>query len=192
MRRLSDYSKFDHLDSDDEEDKPLPVPETVPLASKMDLQRDPDTKHFVFRYDGRLIYEFEQTLSEVVMYIPTPATKASEIVCRLLPSKVQIGLRGADRLFLDEATYQAIDTDESTWTFGQQLEVYLQKANKGVVWPSIFQGGVELNPSQLETVRQELMLERFGEENPGFDFRGAEFNGSVPDPRTFMGGVGYE
>ena len=35
------------------------------------------------------------------------------------------------------------------------------------------------------------MLERFGEENPGFDFRGAEFNGNVPDARNFMGGVKY-
>jgi hypothetical protein len=35
------------------------------------------------------------------------------------------------------------------------------------------------------------MLERFQEENPGFDFRDATFNGEVPNPRTFMGGVGY-
>ncbi|CAN0027242.1 unnamed protein product [Heterosigma akashiwo] len=36
-----------------------------------------------------------------------------------------------------------------------------------------------------------MMLERFQEENPGFDFSGAEFNGMVPDPREFMGGVKY-
>ena len=29
-------------------------------------------------------------------------------------------------------------------------------------------------------------------QNPGFDFSGAEFSGNVPDPRTFMGGVGYK
>ena len=28
-------------------------------------------------------------------------------------------------------------------------------------------------------------------QNPGFDFSGATFNGAVPDPKTFMGGVGY-
>ena len=39
-------------------------------------------------------------------------------------------------------------------------------------------------------MQKELMLERFQEENPGFDFRGAQFNGSVPDPRSFMGGIG--
>jgi hypothetical protein len=33
------------------------------------------------------------------------------------------------------------------------------------------------------------MLERFQEEHPGFDFSDAEFNGQVPEARTFMGGV---
>lgn len=42
-----------------------------------------------------------------------------------------------------------------------------------------------------EEVKKQLMLERFQEENPGFDFSNAEFNGSVPDPQTFMGGVKY-
>eukprot|EP00966_Prymnesium_polylepis_P226758 5246411-Prymnesium_polylepis.1 len=29
-------------------------------------------------------------------------------------------------------------------------------------------------------------------QNPGMDFSGATFNGAVPDPKTFMGGVGYK
>jgi hypothetical protein len=28
-------------------------------------------------------------------------------------------------------------------------------------------------------------------QNPGFDFSNAEFNGNVPDPQSFMGGVKY-
>jgi hypothetical protein len=39
-------------------------------------------------------------------------------------------------------------------------------------------------------VQKRILLERFQEENPGFDFSGAEVNGTVPDPRTFMGGPG--
>ena len=42
-----------------------------------------------------------------------------------------------------------------------------------------------------EEVKKNMMLERFQQENPGFDFRSAEFNGQVPDPRAFMGGVKY-
>lgn len=40
-----------------------------------------------------------------------------------------------------------------------------------------------------EEVKKRLMLERFQEENPGFDFSNATFNGAVPDPQSFMGGV---
>jgi hypothetical protein len=45
---------------------------------------------------------------------------------------------------------------------------------------------------QKQDIQKSLLLERFQQENPGFDFRDAEFNGSVPDPRTFMGGVNYK
>jgi hypothetical protein len=37
----------------------------------------------------------------------------------------------------------------------------------------------------------QIMLERFGRENPGFDFSNAEFNGAAPDPTSFMGGVDH-
>ena len=40
-----------------------------------------------------------------------------------------------------------------------------------------------------EEVKKNIMLERFQEENPGFDFSSAKFNGAVPDARTFMGGI---
>ena len=42
-----------------------------------------------------------------------------------------------------------------------------------------------------ESERKKMMLERFQEEHPGFDFSGAEFNGSVPEARDFMGGIKY-
>ena len=38
-------------------------------------------------------------------------------------------------------------------------------------------------------MQKKLLLERFGEEHAGFDFRDAEINGNVPDARTFMGGM---
>jgi hypothetical protein len=86
---------------------------------------------------------------------------------------------------------------------------------KGFIWPSVFVGhgevrgcsvqtpwvlliseiwvfcGLQMDPMQQEATKQQMMLERFQEENPGFDFSNAEFNGAAPDPRTFMGGVKY-
>lgn len=41
-------------------------------------------------------------------------------------------------------------------------------------------------------VRSDIMKERFQEEHPGFDFSNATFNGNVPDPSKFMGGVSYK
>ena len=45
-----------------------------------------------------------------------------------------------------------------------------------------------MNPLEQEDLKKKLLLERFQEENPGFDFSGAQFNGQVPEARTFMGG----
>jgi len=74
------------------------------------------------------------------------------------------------------------------------LNIVLSKAQKGSTWTSALVGrhGVEVDPLTQEAIKKEMMLERFQEENPGFDFRGAEFNGSVPNPREFMGGVKCE
>jgi len=48
----------------------------------------------------------------------------------------------------------------------------------------------QLDEASTADAQKKLMLERFQAEHPGFDFSNAEFNGSVPDPRTFMGGMG--
>jgi len=50
----------------------------------------------------------------------------------------------------------------------------------------------QVDPYTQSELQKSLMLERFQAENPGFDFSGADFNGQVPDPKTFMGGVGYK
>jgi hypothetical protein len=59
--------------------------------------------------------------------------------------------------------------------------------------PKLGGGGVRetVDPFTKQEMQQSLMLERCQEENPGFNFRDATFNEEVPDPRTFMGGVGY-
>jgi hypothetical protein len=49
-----------------------------------------------------------------------------------------------------------------------------------------------VDPITREKMKEKLMLERFQEENPGFDFRDATFNGEAPNPRSFMGGIGYK
>jgi hypothetical protein len=50
----------------------------------------------------------------------------------------------------------------------------------------------KLDPVTLDKMRQQMMRERLQEDHPGFDFRDASFNGDIPDPRTYMGGIGYK
>ena len=71
------------------------------------------------------------------------------------------------------------------------LHLSLVKGSKGVSWDSLLQGHTKNDPFTQSEVQKSLMLERFQAENPGFDFSGASFNGQVPDPKSFMGGVGY-
>jgi hypothetical protein len=87
-----------------------------------------------------------------------------------------------------------LDVDKSTWTIEEDtIVIYLAKANKAQVWDVSLTGklAAPLDPLSKQEVQKEMMLERFQAENPGFDFRNATFNGSVPDPRTFMDGVKY-
>ena len=169
---------------------------------------------FILQHAGRSIYEWEQSLDAIVLYIPTPpgVTSAHQLRCEIKPHRLQVGLRpptstttsntnstnnnSQQQWFLDEPTGGTVDVASSTWTWEPSvLTVDLQKANKGVVWETVCQGtthNIKLDPLQLEEERQRCMLERWQEENPGMDFRNATFNGSAPDPRTFMGGVRYD
>lgn len=71
------------------------------------------------------------------------------------------------------------------------LHLSLVKGSKGVTWDCLLKGHTINDPFTQSEVQKSLMLERFQAENPGFDFSGASFNGQVPDPKSFMGGVGY-
>lgn len=44
---------------------------------------------------------------------------------------------------------------------------------------------------QTEEEKKKLLLRRFQEENPHFDFSQAEVGGNVPDARTFINGIDY-
>lgn len=76
------------------------------------------------------------------------------------------------------------------WTLEDgELHVTFEKARRGEAWPGAFEGHGGEGATGVEEDRRRLMLQRFQEENPGFDFSSATFSGSVPDAATFMGGV---
>ena len=73
-----------------------------------------------------------------------------------------------------------------------ELHIQLQKMKKAETWSMACKGHGGLDPLTQSEVQKKILLERFQEENPGFDFSSADVNGMVPDPREFMGGVKYQ
>ena len=245
MSKLTDYSKFDHLDSDTDDDendngavshpsnRPLaasPTDETTTAAAAAAAAADAAAtptpaqgttkKHptiadrYIFSYNNQKVYEWEQSLEEVTIYVDAPMQQlpqqntASCIIVNILPNQLQVGLKGVDRHFIDEKTFDKVKVNESSWYLDLDegvITIILSKCFRGQTWEGVLCGhtnsvdgssarqGIQesIDPVTKQEMQSSMMLERFQEENPGFDFRDAKFNGEVPDPRTFMGGVGY-
>lgn len=238
-----DYSKFDNIDTDsddegetDSQSMAQPAQAQARSARRQQQQHnDEATPHrvrgsttahptikdrYVFSHGGRRVYEWEQTLDDVTVCIDAPVEQlpsqraASFIVVDIEPTRLRVGLRGADRYFIDEVTFDKVKVQESSWYLddGRVITIVLAKAFRGQTWEGVLRGhqrrgdtssgdgGDEtgsgrvvesVDPVTKQAMQRRLLLERFQEENPGFDFRDATFNGEAPDPRTFMGGVGY-
>ena len=236
MSKLSDYSKFDHLDiSDDETDEAsaaaastaVPIAATssssttTPSSTRGTTKKHPtEPNRYIFEFSGQKVYEWEQSLEEVTIYIDAPPNlpknnAADCINVNILSNRLQVGLRGFDRHFIDERTFDKVKVKESSWYLDEGvITIVLAKCFRGQTWEGVLCGhhdaavqqngknvgksdassGVvneSIDPLTKQEMQRTMMLERFQEENPGFDFRDATFNGEVPDPRTFMGGVGY-
>ena len=194
MSKLSDYSKFDNLNSDNEDE---PQEQNKPVAVMRPHPTIP--RRFVFEYDNSTVYEFEQSLTEVVLYVSAPP---HPVDCTISPNHLKLGLRNANTFFINEDTYEKVNVSESTWCYEdddndkgtKKIVVYLHKMAKGLVWERALKGRfyATIDPMSLQNIQKDMTIERWQEENPGMDFRNAEFNGNVPNPRTYMGGVRYD
>jgi len=215
MSKPIDYSKFDHIgdsDSEHEHDHDDEHEESTNSAqnSKAESQStaptpitktilEPSTGRYVFTCNGQQVYAWDQNLDEVNVYIPIPPNQpASSFKINIQPQRLQVGIKHHDRFFIDENTFSKVDQSESSWYLNQddgEIHVILIKAHRGQVWESVLTGNEggkgTVDPLTQEKIRKDMMLERFQEENPGFDFRDAQFNGAAPEPRDFMGGIQY-
>jgi len=131
-------------------------------------------------------------MDEVRIFITTPpGVKAAHLDIRITANHLRIGLKG-NPPFLDHDLFSTVIEEECTWTLdGSELEITLQKMKKAETWGAALKGHESMNPLEQEEIKKKLTLERFQEEHPGFDFSGAEFSGSAPDPREFLGGIKY-
>ena len=101
-----------------------------------------------FEYNGHVVYEWDQTLEEVRVYVrPPPQIKAKQISCTITSTHLALGLKGADKPFIDEDFFSKVKLDESSWMMSDgEIEVNLQKVNKAETWESALKGHGELNP----------------------------------------------
>jgi CS domain len=172
---MVDYRKFDNIEYDSEEE----IPDIKQMTSKTNIGEGQTMQpvrtmtkkgsegRYKFEHDGRTIYEWEQSLEEVNIYINPPAgVTRSMFDIKISHNHLRIGLKGAPP-FIDEDTGGAVKVDESTWTFVDGvLNINLQKMIKAEAWDLALRGpaGVELDPVTKEEVKKKLLLERFQEE----------------------------
>ncbi|XP_065044748.1 uncharacterized protein LOC135676938 [Musa acuminata AAA Group] len=149
----------------------------------------PDKRHS-FSHGGQKVFEWDQTLDEVNIYIDLPANVPKKLFyCKIQSAHIELGIKG-NPPYLNHDLACPVKTDSSFWTLEDEImHVTLQKRDKGQTWSSPILGQGALDPYSADLEQKRLMLQRFQEENPGFDFSQAQFTGTCPDPRTFMGGA---
>jgi len=144
-------------------------------------------------HSGRLIYEWEQSLDELLIVIAPPSSLPARLLSVVIaPTHLSVGIKG-NPPYLDEPLQHPINASDSLWTLSDgELHIQLAKAEVGLAWTAATVGPHdedEMSASEAEAERERLLLERMEREHAGFDFSQATVNGTVPDARHFMGGV---
>ena len=120
-----------------------------------------------------------------------PGQKMPEFDIKITPKHLSVGIKG-NPAFLDEDFVETVEAAESFWMLeDDELHIQLTKMKQGEMWTSVLKGHTQLDPIMQQEVKKNILLERFQNENPGFDFSQAEMNGNVPNAREFMGGIKY-
>jgi hypothetical protein len=114
---------------------------------------------------GETIYEWDQTLEEVNLYISLPDTLPSRLLyCTIKPQHVELGVKG-NPPYLNHDLGGPVKVDSSFWTIEDRImHVTLQKRQKGQPWPSAIAGHGNLDAFTADQEQRRLMLERFQEE----------------------------
>ncbi|XP_028906865.1 nudC domain-containing protein 2 [Ornithorhynchus anatinus] len=122
-----------------------------------------------------------QTLDEVVVEVRVPpGTRAQDIRCGLHSRHLALRLNG--RHILQGKLFDSTIADEGTWTLEDRKMVRIvltkTKRDAGNCWSSLLENEYVADPWVQDQMQKKLTLERFQNENPGFDFSGAEISGN--------------
>ncbi|KAL0368831.1 UNVERIFIED_CONTAM: hypothetical protein Scaly_1102000 [Sesamum calycinum] len=114
----------------------------------------PEKRHS-FMHNGQKVFEWDQTLEEVNMYITLPPNVPKKLFCCKIDSKhVEVGIKG-NPPYLNHDLMHPVKTDSSFWTLEE---------DKGKTWSSPIMGQGQLDPYTSDLEQKRLMLQRFQEE----------------------------
>ena len=109
------------------------APDGMPMQAVKMTTKTPEGR-MAFEFEGRTIYEWEQSLQECNIYIRPPDGVTKKLIdIEISYNHLKVGLKGADP-FIDEDIFSTIKTDESYWMFSDgEININLQKMKKGEV-----------------------------------------------------------
>ena len=89
---------------------------------------------------------------------------------KITPNHLTVGLIDFPP-YLSEDLTKTVKASESLWQLDDgEIVITLEKTIKADTWTSVFKGHNEINEFQKEEMQKKMLLERFGEENSGFEF----------------------
>ena len=123
-----------------------------------------------FKYKGQLIYEWDQSLDEVNIYIhPPKGIKGSMLSIIIESQHLTVGIKG-NPPFIDEDIMHLVNASDSLWTYiDNEIQIQLYKSQPGKTWLGVLKGHVLLDAKQQREASKDILLERFQREHPGFD-----------------------
>ncbi|KAG7672442.1 hypothetical protein KSW81_001406 [Nannochloris sp. 'desiccata'] len=147
----------------------------------MDRLAPSESDRHTYVHNGQNVYQWDQTLSEVNIYIQLPsAVKAKQLTVEIASKHLTVGIQG-NPPYLDKDLGGPVKVSDSLWTIEDGvLHIELTKAEEASTWPSAI-AGHQIDVAKQQADQKRLMLERFQQEHPGFDFSGAQFTGDIPD-----------
>ncbi|CAN1282333.1 NudC domain-containing protein 2 [Linum perenne] len=124
----------------------------------------PEKRHS-FVHNGKTVFEWDQTLDEVNLYIDRPTgVRPQQFHCVIGSTHLTIGIKGSPP-YLDHDLAHPVKTDCSFWTLEDDImHITLQKRDKGQTWASPIKGDAQLDPLSADIEQKRLMLQRFQEE----------------------------
>ena len=148
------------------------------------------TERHAFRHEGRVVYEWDQTLEEVNMYVEVPPGVTAKVLAVRIDTD-EVARHQGQPPYLEHRLTERVKTEECYWTLEDgELHLQLQKLRRGKPWESLFEGHGRSTRARAAG-KSEVDGDGSRRRTRGSTSR-RRVQRRSPDPSTFMGGVGHD